>query len=93
MLPQVTFVLPASFQSLTDGRRNITLAAASVQGAVEALVLQLPELHPHVLDEAGKLRPFINLFVDNQQVVDLESNAPPLKNGSELLIIAALAGG
>jgi sulfur-carrier protein len=89
----VTVHLPASLQQYSDGRRKFVIVADSVRSAVESLADQAPGLRQHMLDESGRLRPFINLFVDNQQVIDLEADGKELRDGSELLVVAAVAGG
>jgi len=71
----------------------VTVAASSVRTALEALVTRMPSLKSHVIDDSGHLQPYVNLFVDNQQITDLDSDAVALKNDSELLIVSALAGG
>ena len=90
---QVTVVLPASFQQYAGGQRNFSVQADSVHSALEAVVAQAADLRPHVLDETGRLRPFINVFVDSQQVLDSDPRQLPLRDGSELLIVSAVAGG
>lgn len=93
MSHQIQCVLPASFRPFTGGQRNVTVEADSTNEAIDQLVTKLPELKQHVIDQNGNLQPYINLFVDNQQVSDLKADSTALKDGSEILIISALAGG
>ena len=90
---QISVVLPATFQKFTDGQRTFSLSADSVRSAVKSLADQAPALMPHLLDESGELWPFINLFVDNRQVIDLDAAGSQLRDGSELLVVSAVAGG
>ncbi len=92
-MPQVHFVLPASLQRLAGGERKVSVTESSLRDAVATLVEQRPELGSYITDDAGNLRPYINLFVDNQQVLDLDAAPPKLRDGSELLLVSAVAGG
>lgn len=92
-MPQVEFVLPASLQRLASGERKISVGANSLREAVATLVEQQPTLGGYITDDAGNLRPYINLFIDNQQVRDLDIGTPELRDGSELVLLSAVAGG
>jgi len=93
MAEKVRFVLPAALASHCDGRRSFELEAESVRDAVDSLTREAPQLKPHLIDSTGQLMPFVNLFVDNTQVRDLNQSEPKLSAGSELLLVSALAGG
>ena len=93
MSRRLTITLPASFQTYTDGQRSFHLVASSVREAVEALAQEAPKLRSHLLDDSGQVRPYINLFVDNQQMVDIDREGLEIRDGAELLIVSAVAGG
>lgn len=69
------------------------LSADSVREALDTLVIRVPALKSHVMDDSGNLQPFINLFINNQQITDLDSDTINLTDDSEFLIVSALAGG
>ena len=93
MADSVTVVLPASLSAHAGGEREVEVEAQFVRAAIDQLVTLAPDLKPHLLDSEGALQPFVNLFVDNMQVHDLDQQESPLKAGTELLIVSALAGG
>ena len=89
----VRVVLPAAMVTYANGQREVEVQADSVRTAVETLVDSLPDLKPHLLTSTGKLQPFVNLFLNNDHVRDLDQHEITLTAGSELLIVSALAGG
>lgn len=62
----------------------------TVRGALAALDGAYPGIRFRIIDEQGKLRPHIKLFIGNQMTRDL---AAPLPAGAPLMIVAALSGG
>ena len=66
---------------------------ASVGQAIEALLDTWPDLRPHLVDETGSLRSYVNIFVGQTNIRDGEGLEWPLDPDSEVLIIPAIAGG
>jgi adenylyltransferase/sulfurtransferase len=64
-----------------------------VNAALEDLKARYPALAPHLFSGEGSLRPFVNLFLDEENVQDLQGSATPLEEGDRLLIIPSIAGG
>ena len=61
--------------------------------ALAGLVLQHPDLKRHLYADDGKLRAFVNVYVNDEDIRYLENLATPVKDGDELAIIPAVAGG
>jgi adenylyltransferase/sulfurtransferase len=57
------------------------------------LVAQFPALKKHLFTETGELRPFVNLFLGEEDVRHLQGVDTPLKEGDKLMIIPSIAGG
>ena len=57
------------------------------------LVTQYPTLRPHLFNGNAELRPFVNLFVNNENIRDLQGLETPLKEGDRLMLIPSIAGG
>lgn len=80
--------------------RNLTGNAAEVQveaGDVAAMINQLETLHPglkeRLCDASGKLRRFVNVYLNEEDIRFLQAEATALKNGDEVSIVPAIAGG
>jgi len=69
------------------------LKAFSIEEAVNELILNFPDLKKHLLDENGKLRSYINVFVGNDDIRNLQQERTTLQQDSVISIIPAIAGG
>jgi molybdopterin converting factor small subunit len=76
----------------TDGQAVVEVAGATVQGALDALGSKFPALTGRLFDN-GQVRRFINLYLNDEDVRYLDNLATPVKDGDELSIIPAVAGG
>jgi molybdopterin converting factor small subunit len=84
-----TVFLPSSLVERTDGRRSIAVSGSSVGAALAALQQAEPRLRGWLLDDQGRLRPHVNVFVDSRRC-SLDS---PLADEAEVFIIQAISGG
>ncbi|MBQ9274957.1 MAG: molybdopterin-synthase adenylyltransferase MoeB [Succinivibrio sp.] len=89
----VTVILPTTLRNFTAKESECTVEAGSVQEALEALVALYPEAGPIIFDEQGKIRSFLNIFVNSDNVRYAEGTATPLHDNDTLTIIPAIAGG
>jgi adenylyltransferase/sulfurtransferase len=60
---------------------------------MENLLTQYPAMRPHLTNTNGQLRPFVNLFLGESNVRDLQGLETPLKEDDKLLLIPSIAGG
>jgi len=65
---------------------------ATVKAILDDLDAQYPGLTPRILDK-GRVRQFVNLYLNNEDIRYLDNLATPVKDGDELAIIPAVAGG
>ena len=89
----VTLLIPAALRPYTDKKASVSVKAETVAEAVAALTAKHEGLAKHLLDENGVLRNFVNLYLHDRDVRSLQGNETPLKDGDELLIVPAIAGG
>ena len=85
--------IPAPLQKLTRNQEEIKLESANIKELIESLERDFPGIKERVCDEAGKVRKFINIYVNGEDVRFLQQDATPLKDGDEVSIIPAIAGG
>ncbi|MCR9291971.1 MAG: MoaD/ThiS family protein [bacterium] len=85
--------LPANMRSLASDQSEIAIDGTTVGECLQNLAQQFPELESRLLDAEGNLQGFINVFVDNVSIRELRQLRTPVSEGSEVLIVAALAGG
>ncbi len=90
----VHVLIPGPLQPFAGGQRRVDLArAATVADALEALGAVAPGVRDRVLDERGRIRPHINIFVGEENVRDASGLATRLTDGCELAILPAVSGG
>jgi molybdopterin converting factor small subunit len=64
-----------------------------VDSLIDALDSRYPGLKGRLCDEAGKLRRFLNVYVNSEDIRFLDNQTTPLKDGDEVSIVPAVAGG
>ncbi len=88
-----TIIIPTPLRKFTNNSSRLQLQAGSIQEAVTELTLNFPDLKKHLLDEQGKLRSFINVFVGSDDIRNLQQEKTTVQEDSVISIIPAIAGG
>ena len=90
----VKIAIPTALRSWSGGNAVVEVEASTVAGAVDALLVAYPQLAGHLRDSAGKLRSFVNLYLNDEDVRFLPGrDAAELKAGDLLTIVPSIAGG
>jgi molybdopterin converting factor small subunit len=91
----VVVELPGPLRPYAGGQRRVMLEPppATVADALRALWLLHPALRDRVLDEQGRVRPHVNVFVGAESIRDAGGLAAAVPDGSEIAIIPAVSGG
>ncbi len=84
--------IPTPMRQHTEGKTEVEVSGATVQAALEDLGARYPGISQRLFDN-GQVRRFINLYLNNEDVRYLDNLATPVKDGDELSIIPAVAGG
>ncbi len=85
--------IPTPLRSYTDGQVEVKVGGKNIGQAMEQLVERYPALKPHLYNSDGRLRPFVNLFVGENNVKDLQGLETPLEDEARVLLIPSIAGG
>jgi len=89
----VTVLIPTPLQKFTNDEASVSLEATSVAGLIDALDQRYQGLKGRICDDAGTLRRFINLYVNNEDIRFLDNQATALRDGDTVSIVPAVAGG
>lgn len=89
----VTVRIPTPLRKLTGGADEVTVEAASVGEMIDNLEIAHAGLKDRLCDEAGEIRRFVNVYVNDEDVRFLKGRATALKDGDEVSIVPAIAGG
>ena len=85
--------IPTPLRSYTSGKSEVDVNGANILEALADLTTQYPPIKPHLFNDAGELRPFVNLFVGENNIKDLQGVNTPIKDGDKLVLIPSIAGG
>ena len=84
--------IPTPLREHTQGKTVVEASGASVQAALDDLCRQFPSLSAKLFDR-GEVKPFLNVYLNDEDIRYLDSLGTPTKDGDELSIIPAVAGG
>jgi adenylyltransferase/sulfurtransferase len=85
--------IPTPLRQYAGKQASIDVQGATVGDAMNALVAQHPELRKHLYTDEGKLRAFVNLYLNDEDIRYLEKEATALKEGDNISIVPSIAGG
>ena len=89
----VTVRIPTPLQRLTSGQGEVTCEGANVSELLADLEKRYPGIKERICDEQGKLRRFVNVFVNEEDIRFLKGDQTSVKDGDDVSIIPAIAGG
>ena len=90
---QILVRLPAPLQKLMKNQGDVRASGTNIRELIENLEKEFPGIEERIYDETGKIRRFINIYVNEEDVRFLQQEETPLKDGDEVSIIPAIAGG
>ncbi|MGQ0694284.1 MAG: MoaD/ThiS family protein [Nitrospiraceae bacterium] len=85
--------IPTPLRPLTKGQGEVEAKAGSVWEMIEALNHAHPGIKDRLCDETGELRRFVNIYINEEDIRFLNGKETSLKDGDEVSIIPAIAGG
>ena len=85
--------IPTPLQKLTKDQAEVSLKAQNVKELLETLERQFPGIKERLCDESGRVRRFVNIYLNEEDIRFLKQEATPLKDGDEISIVPAIAGG
>jgi len=92
-MPEVTLKIPTPLQPYTDGRRSIAVRADDIAGALDATAAEHPALGQQIRSRDGTIRPYVNVFVRNTDIRELDGQQTLLADGDEVVVMPSVAGG
>jgi len=86
--------IPTPLRQYTGGQQTVTVGGASIGEALQGLTTNYPELRNHLYTGEGKLRSFVNIYLNDDDIRYLpEKDATKTGDSDELTIIPSIAGG
>lgn len=85
--------IPQPLQSLTNNLAEVEATGLTIRDLIDDLERRYPGIKDRICDESGKVRRFVNVYVNEEDIRFLEREATKLKDEDEVSIIPAIAGG
>jgi len=85
--------IPTPLRTMTNGAAEVHADADSVRGVIDALDRQFPGLRDRIVEGNGQIRRFVNIYVNQEDIRFLDGDKTALKQGDEVAIVPAIAGG
>lgn len=88
-----TIIIPTPLRKFTNNTAKLQIGGGTIEDSIRELTSNFPDLKKHLLDDKGQIRSFVNIFVGDQDIRDLEQEKTTVKEDSVVSIIPAIAGG
>ena len=85
--------IPTSLRSYANGMSEVEVSASTVGDALADLARHYPNLKHHLYNEEGNLRPYVNVFLEEEDDRTLQGEQTPVEDGDRLVIVPSMAGG
>ncbi|MCY7400810.1 MAG: MoaD/ThiS family protein [Nocardioides sp.] len=89
----VSVRIPTILRTYTDGVSEVSAAGETLAAVLDDLDASYPGIKGRILDEAGRLRRFVNVYVGNDDIRFLDDLATATPDGTQISVIPAVAGG
>jgi molybdopterin/thiamine biosynthesis adenylyltransferase/rhodanese-related sulfurtransferase/molybdopterin converting factor small subunit len=86
-------LIPTPLRQFADKQDSVQLAGSTVGEVLKSLTGQYSELRRHLYNDEGKLRSFVNVYVNDEDIRYLNKEATPLQDGDTVSIVPSIAGG
>ncbi len=86
-------LIPTPLQNLTNNQATIECQATNIKEMLNDLEQNFPGIKSRICDENGNIRRFVNFYVNSEDIRFLQGTDTALKDGDEVSIVPAIAGG
>jgi molybdopterin converting factor small subunit len=85
--------IPTPLRPYTEGQKEIEVEGKTVGSLIQGVATQYPRIQPHLFDQEGILRAYVNIFLNDEDVRHLEGYETPVADDDKLMIVPSIAGG
>jgi adenylyltransferase/sulfurtransferase len=85
--------IPTPLRPFTQGQSEVKVQGQTVREALSEVCEQYSALHPHLFTPDGELRAFVNLFLNEEDIRQLQGLDTPIHDSDRLMLIPSIAGG
>ena len=88
-----TIIIPTPLRKFTNQQSKISVEGNTIKEALDDLTLNYPDVKRNLIDENGKIRGFVNIFLEDEDIRSLKDEETTIEKNSTISIIPAIAGG
>ncbi len=89
----ITVRIPTPLRRLTQNQPEVEAEGDTIESLIENLEANYPGIKERICDESGNIRRFVNIYLNDEDIRFLDGNATAVKDGDEISVIPAIAGG
>ena len=89
----VSVEIPTPLRRFTDGVAKLDCSAATLNDLLAELEGRFPGMARHLRDDSGQIRPFLNIYVNDEDIRYLQKEATAVSEGDNISIVPSIAGG
>jgi MoaD family protein len=89
----VTVIIPTPLRPFAERQSSVSVEGRTVGEALNALSSRYAELRRHLFADGGGLRSFVNVYVNQEDIRNLQKDQTPLRDGDTIMIVPSIAGG
>ena len=89
----ISVKIPTPLRKLTDGNSTVSVSGSDITNIISNLESKYPGIKDRICEENGEIRPFVNIFVNGEDIRYLEGLNSKLSEDDEVSIVPAVAGG
>ncbi len=86
-------LIPTPLRQFAAQKDSVEVSGATAGEVLSALTTQFPDLRKNLFNDEGKLRSFVNVYVNDEDIRYLKKDATPVAAGDTLSIVPSIAGG
>ena len=88
-----TVIIPTPLRKFTNNTARLTVQPGTISSMIQSLTTQFPDLKKHLLDANGRIPSFINIFVNDDDIRNLQHEQTVVMDNTTVSIVPAIAGG
>ena len=89
----ISVKIPTPLRKLTDGNSTVSVSGSNITNIISDLENKYPGIKDRICEENGEIRPFVNIFVNGEDIRYLEGLNSKLSEDDEVSIVRAVGGG
>jgi sulfur-carrier protein len=90
---KITVEIPTALRRFTDGVQSIECNSATLPELLGEIEQRFPAIVKHLRDDAGQVRRFVNIYVNEEDIRFLGGNEYKFREGDRVLVVPSIAGG